>query len=254
MSLLPTLTPRESPSPQPSISVTEAEYWEKYYGDSEVIYEWNNGLLEEKQVSDYVNYLMFSWFVEILRHFLTVHPIAETTGLEMGFRLNLPHKTQIRRPDLGVRLNDNPIALYPRDYTFEGVFDMCIEALSDSSEKEVERDTVTKKEEYASVGVKEFYILHDSQKIAFYRLNARKVYVPIKPVAGGVIKSKVLPGFQFRIKDLYQRPSLKTLAEDKVYQDFILPFYQEEKKERQAAEDQIKRLEAELARLKKRKK
>ncbi len=53
---------------------------------------------------------------------------------------------------------------------------------------------------------------------------------------------------------MYQRPSLKTLAEDKVYQEFILPFYQEEKKERQAAEEKIKRLEAELARLKKRKK
>jgi len=113
MSLLP--TPRESPKnmdrPQASLSVTEAEYWEKYYGESEIIYEWNNGLLEEKPVSDYVNYLMFSWFVEILHQFLTVHPIAETTGLEIGFRLDLPHKTQIRRPDLGVILNDNPVAL-----------------------------------------------------------------------------------------------------------------------------------------------
>ena len=266
---------------KPNLKVTEAEYWENYYGESDVIYEWNNGFLEEKPVSDYANYLMFMWFYEILHQFLTVHPIAETTGLEMGFRL--PHQSSIRRPDLGVILNDNPVALYPRDCTFEGVFDMCIEGLSDSNKKEEERDTVKKKQEYARSGVKEYYILHDSKKMAFYRLNARNVYMPIKPVGEGVIKSKVLPGFQFRIKDLYKRPSLQSLAVDKVYQGFILPFYQEAERkvieerkarlkgeqlameeiqrakmaeaqaieEKKTAEEQIKHLLAELARLKK---
>lgn len=244
----------------PRFTVSKAEYWEKYYGNTDVIYEWNNGLLEEKPVSDHVNYLMFSWFVGILQQFLTVHPIAETTGLEFGFRLGLPNQTAIRRPDLGVILNDNPVALYPRDCTYDGVCDMCIEALSDSAKKDEERDTVYKKAEYAASGVKEYYILHDSRKIAFYRLNATGIYVPIKPVGKGkgVIKSKVLPGFQFRITDLYQRPSLKTMSEDKVYQGFILPFYQEEKRARLKAEQRAdavqaknKLLEAELARLKK---
>ncbi|MEN8220055.1 MAG: Uma2 family endonuclease [Pseudomonadota bacterium] len=274
MTILHTAIPLQSPKyiHNPRLTVSEAEYWEQYYGNTDVIYEWNNGLLEEKQVSDHINYLMFSWFVEIMHHFLKVRPIAETTGLEFGFRLNLPNQTAIRRPDLGVILNDNPVALYPRDCTYEGVCDMCIEALSDSTKKDEERDTVQKKNEYAASGVKEYYILHDSRKIAFYRLNARGIYVPIKPVGKGVIKSKVLPGFQFRITDLYQRPSLKTMSEDKVYQGFILPFYQEEKrarqkaeqradavqaqateekKIRQAAEKRIKRLEAKLARLKK---
>jgi hypothetical protein len=99
---------------------------------------------------------------------------------------------------------------------------MCIEALSDFTEKEKERDTVTKKQEYAASGVKEYYILHKSDAMAFYRLNAHGVYVPIEPVGQGIIKSKVLPGFQFRISDLSQKPSLKKMTDDPVYQGFVL--------------------------------
>jgi len=236
----------------PKTFVTETEYWEKYYEQPDVVYEWNNGLLEEKPVSDYVNYLMWKWFTTLLDHFLMSRPIAKTTGLEMGFRLALPNKTAIRRPDLGVVCNNNPVSLEANDRTYRGVYDMCIEALSDSTEKEKERDTVAKKQEYAASSVKEYYILHESDAMAFYRLNAPGVYVPIKPVGQGIIKSKVLPGFQFRIADLYQKPSLKEMTEDKVYQGFILPFYQEEKKalEKKAREKE-KKAEAKMARLRK---
>jgi len=84
--------------------VTETEYWDKYYEHTDAIYEWNNGLLEDKPVSDHENTLMYLWFVELLREFLRVHRVANLTALEMGFRLNLPDKTVIRRPDLGVVL------------------------------------------------------------------------------------------------------------------------------------------------------
>ncbi len=38
----------------PRRRVTEAEYWEKYYeyADDDIVYEWHNGYLEEKPVSD----------------------------------------------------------------------------------------------------------------------------------------------------------------------------------------------------------
>jgi hypothetical protein len=101
----------ESQRPKPQ-RVTEAEYWEKYYDNpDDVIYEWNNGLLEEKPVSDYENVLMYLWFLELLRHYLKTHPIASITALELGFRLNLPYQSDIRRPDLGVILNNNPVPL-----------------------------------------------------------------------------------------------------------------------------------------------
>jgi hypothetical protein len=144
---------------------------------------------------------------------------------------------------------------------------MCIEALSDSTPEEIKRDTDTKLSEYEMVGVKEYYILYTKgEPMAFYRLNQHGVYVPIKPVKGNVIQSVMLPGFQFRISDLSSQPSLKKMAFDPVYKDFILPYYQAEKKradkelrlrQKEAqradtAEERNKHLEAELARLKKR--
>jgi len=253
--------------------VTETEYWDKYYEHTDAIYEWNNGLLEDKPVSDHENTLMYLWFVELLREFLRVHRVANLTALEMGFRLNLPDKTVIRRPDLGVVLNNNQTPLQPDERSYRGVCDMCIEVISDSKPEEIERDTQTKLGEYEAAGVKEYYILYaKGAPRAFYRLNQLGVYVPIKRVEGDVIQSTVLPGFQFRISDLSAQPSPQEMAFDSVYEKFVMPYYQAEKKAlqaeikahqaekkarqaekkaRQAAEQQIKRLEAELARLKK---
>ncbi len=225
--------------------VSEEEYWERYYGHPYFNYEWNNGILEEVPVSDYAGYLMYKWFHRTLDHFLTVYPIGKMFALEMGFRLKMPLKTTIRKPDLSVVLDSNPAALHHEDHTYSGIVDICIEALSDSSIREIERDTVVKKIEYQVIGVREYYIL-DAKKseTAFWRRNKGK-YRQIKAGPGGIIQSDVLPGFQFRLSDLYRQPSLKDMAEDKLYQRFILPFYQAEK---QRAESEYLRAEAEKLR------
>lgn len=44
--------------------VGEAEYWEKYYEDSDHHYEWNNGYLEEKGVSDKLT-LLTLYFLKV---------------------------------------------------------------------------------------------------------------------------------------------------------------------------------------------
>jgi Uma2 family endonuclease len=215
--------------------VSEAEYWKKYYNNPTVVYEWNNGYLEEKAMSDVLTISMYKWFLELLEHYLRTNHIAQSVLLEMGFRLILSGKKEVRRPDLGVVLHENPIPLLPHDRSYRGTFDLCVEVLSDSTEEIRKRDTVTKKKEYAQGGVKEYYIL-DSQRdrIQFYRLGKKGVYIPIKPVKGQIIKSKVLPGFQFRIEDLFTKPSPEEMISDKVYQRFVLPSYTEEKRARQA--------------------
>ncbi len=91
--------------------VSESDYWEKYYHDPSMTYEWNNGYLEAKAVSDFITYLMYEWFLELFKHFFRTKPIAQTVGLETGFSLRLPQKTEVRRPDLGVVLNNNPVPL-----------------------------------------------------------------------------------------------------------------------------------------------
>ncbi|TGO02063.1 hypothetical protein PN36_31150 [Candidatus Thiomargarita nelsonii] len=113
---------------------------------------------------------------------------------------------------------------------------MCIEVLSDSTTEIMERDTIIKKDEYAKAGIKEYYILDaQRERTQFFRLNkTRRIYKAIKPQKGGIIKSKVLPGFQFRISDLLEKPSIEEMVENKVYQQFVMPNYLREKQALQA--------------------
>jgi Uma2 family endonuclease len=229
--------------------ISEKEYWKKYYNRnaSDVVYEWNNGYLEEKAVSDLLTILMYKWFFELLEHYLRTNPIAQSVLLEMGFRYSLSGKDAVRRPDIGIVRNDNPIPLLPHDRSYHGIYDMCIEALSDSTSEIMQRDTITKKKEYAQAGVKEYYILDGRrERSQFFRLNARGVYTPIKPLKGDIIKSKVLPGFQFRIEDLLTQPSPDEMVSDKVYQSFVLLGYGEAKEKAEKAEQRAERLAEQL--------
>ncbi|MCP4696541.1 MAG: hypothetical protein GY862_06800, partial [Gammaproteobacteria bacterium] len=76
---------------------------------------------------------------------------------------------------------------------------------------------------------------------------ARGIYVPVKTTKNGLVKSKVLPGFQFRVTDLYECPSPDDMIEDDVYKGFVSPGYsrakqqaREESKARQKAEAQAR--------------
>ena len=230
--------------------VSEEEYWENYYNHPDFNYEWNNGYLEEKPVTDFKGSEVYQWFLVLLRQFLHEFPLAKMIGLEFGFRLALPRKSSIRKPDLAVVLNTNPIILGDTEFSYKGTFDICIESLSYSGLKEITRDTVEKKKEYEGIGVREYYIL-DARNIetAFYHLNQKGKYQKIKPIRKGIIQSEVLPGFQFRISDLYRQPSLEEMAEDEVYQGYVLPFYQTARQEAETERKKaaIERQRAEIA-------
>ncbi len=231
--------------------VSEELYWQEYYEHPDFSYEWNNGYLEEMPMTNRVEYSMYHWFVKIVDQYLEVHPIAQTIGLEAGFRLALPNKTTIRKPDLGVVLHSNPFLLHDKDRKFNGIFDICIEAVSASNRKSIERDTVVKRAEYGTMGVREYYILDERGKTTAFLENVGGIFLPIAEV-NGVISSTVLPGFQFRKADLYRQPTLIELAEDVVYQEFILPEYQQERREkeyeRQRAKQEYQRAEQEYQR------
>lgn len=230
--------------------VSEEEYWEKYYNHPDFSYEWKNGYLEEKPMADVKSSLVYDWFSDILKYYLAAYPVGTTVSLDIGFTLELPDDKSIRKPDRAVVLHDNPVMLHLEDCNFKGIFDLCIESLSYSDPDEIERDTVEKKKEYQGIGVKEYYIL-DARGIetAFYRLGPKGKYRKIKPVGKDIVRSEVLPGFQFRISDLYRQPSLEELTEDAVYRGYVLPFHQEAKKkaesERRRAESEKKKAEKE---------
>lgn len=175
-----------------------------------------------------VEFAMYIWFVRVLEEYLTVYPVGQTIGLETAFEMLLPHKTAIRKPDLGVVLHSNTIGLPTTDRRYHGIFDICIESVSASSRKEIERDTVVKRGEYGSAGVKEYYILDERGTETVFLEQVGGIYRPLTDI-DGIITSNVLPNFRFRLDDLYRRPSLIALAQDSVYEKFILPEYNQER-------------------------
>jgi len=59
------------------LKVKEAEYWEKYDDNADENYEWNNGYLEVKPVSDIVTSLMHFWFTQLMNHYLDTRQNAQ---------------------------------------------------------------------------------------------------------------------------------------------------------------------------------
>ncbi|KPA10297.1 protein containing DUF820 [Candidatus Magnetomorum sp. HK-1] len=224
--------------------VDESTYWEVYYEDDDFHYEWNNGILEEKEMPTFFSELNAKWLGMIIDQFLRVNPIAQLIRFDIGFTLNLTKKKTIRKPDFTLILNSNPVQPDIWDRSYKGTYDLCIEFLSDSQKKYVQRDTVEKKREYKGAKVKEYYIIDaDKKHTAFYRLNQKGNYVKIKPEKG-VIRSAILPGFQFRIDDIYLLPDLDELINDEVYKSYILVDFQNQclktEKERKAKEKERK--------------
>ncbi len=71
------------------LAVSEEEYWEKYYNDPDFSYEWNNGVLEVKPMSDIKGSQIYRWFLSILECYFSTYPVGIIVNLEIGFRLAL---------------------------------------------------------------------------------------------------------------------------------------------------------------------
>ena len=242
--------------------VTKEEYWARWYEnpypDADVSYEWNNGILEAKPLPNYPQIRLYRWFSQLLGHFLEVNPIAAVIDLETGVGMTVLDAAEpsgkwevVYKPDLGVVLNDNPAswgAIEQRAY--EGICDLIVEAVSDSSQAEERRDTEEMRSGYARAGVKEYYILDpDDRHMHFLRLTGNGRDVELQPDAAGVIHSRVLPGFRFRRTDLLRKSVQSKLARDEIYADYVIPGHRDfvfraERAEQQAAAETAARRQA----------
>ena len=242
--------------------VSKEEYWARWYEspypDMDVSYEWDNGILEAKPLPNYSQIRLYRWFSLLLSCYVQVNPIAKFIDLETGVSMTVLDAGEpsgkwevVYKPDIGVVLNDNPAPWGAVELrAFEGVCDMIVEAVSDSTMAEVRRDTEEKRRGYALAGVQEYIILDPEDRyMRFYRLSAARRYAEIRPDAAGVIGSQVLPGFQFRRTDLLNMPALAELALDEVYAGYVIPGYHEAVNRAEKAEEQLQALRAEMARL-----
>ena len=217
------------------IIVDETTFWAEYYEDPDIRYEWNDGKLEEKPMAVIYSILCTEWFISLVKEFLKANNYQHIILADIGFKLNLPNKTVIRRPDHAILLGTKALNCDIHASSYDGIYDICIETLSRSKEEYIDRDIKVKKREYSQGKVKEYYIIDDQkQQTKFYRLNKRGDYSIIKP-HNGIIRSTVLPGFQFREKDIYEQPDILSLISDPVYQSFVATKLQQEIKAKETA-------------------
>ena len=242
--------------------VSKEEYWARWYEnpypDLDVSYEWNNGILEAKPSPNAPQLRQYGWFFTLMTCYIQSHPIADLINLETGVSMTVPDATRpsgkwevVYKPDIGVILNDNPAPWGANELrAFEGLCDMIVEEVSDSTLAEARRDTEDKRSGYARAGVKEYFILDpEDRHMHFYRLTTGRRYAEIRPNAGGVIRSQVLPGFQFRRRDLLELPDLEELSLNEVYAGYVIPSHLEsvQRAEAEAAARRQAQQQAEMA-------
>lgn len=248
--------------------VTREEYFARYYEDELFKYEYCNGVLEKAGMPTKNDLLLIKFIIFLLDEFFKVNPIGDFFQDHISFSVNFPGKEAERIPDITVILYDNPERLDGEESRFKGVFDLCIEVVSNSNKRQIIRDVVDKKQEYETMKVKEYYIL-DSKKAEtrFYRLDEQSgKYEEIKAKEDGVIESEILKGFKFRERDLYERPGEEDLMSDPVYMDYVRVDLREERrlkeraeikakeerKQRTEAEEELKKLRYEIEMLRSR--
>lgn len=220
-------------APDDGRHVSLEEYWETWYEYGDVSYEWNNGRLEAKPLTTKTQYCLFRWFVMLLEQYEQTVQQVDVMGLETGFKMEVPDpdnpdtlKTVVRKPDVAVIRHDNQIQWGEGERSYKGICNVCVESISDSAPSEILRDTEGKYEEYLFAGVQEYYILDpENEHMHFYERTETGSYREMTPTDDGIIRSKELPGFQFRLKDLHSLPTLERLALDEVYQGYILLHY-----------------------------
>lgn len=243
------------PQSEAGRQVSEEAYWQFYYQHPDFNYEWNNGFLEEKPVAKVRGAQQYQWFLLLLNAYRDENPRLQIVNLEIGFRMALEEKTTIRKPDLFIVLHDNPTPIHEDDRTYKGICDLCVESLSDSDQGEIDRDVITKRDEYAEAGVREYYILDcEGRYTTFYRTarhpqTGKRVFELLPISADGVVRSETMPGFQFRLRDLYRLPPLRELVTDDVYRGYVWLAYQAEQQRAATAEAEAaaERLRAEDA-------
>jgi Uma2 family endonuclease len=146
--------------------------------------------------------LLVGFFYNLLTNYLELR----RAGLVFAERLDVRRVARgpIRQPDVAVVLNEHLDRLSRTELL--GPADLIVEITSDESD---DRDRHNKREEYAKLGVPEYWIVEGRDGLTgleCYELGLDRTYVRIEPDASGVVHSKVLPGFWFDPAWLDQEP------------------------------------------------
>ena len=181
--------------------VSEAVYL-AYFAEHH--YEWVAGILERKVTPAKVNHTdIAKYLVTLLDAYFELNPIARTMMLEN--LMYVESKPSWREPDVMVVMNDSPVE---RTATgIRGAADICVEVVSPSN---ADIDYGSKRTEYQSIGVREYWILDPSNEEAFFmRLADDGLYHTALHTHDDIYETPLLPKFQLDMSIVWPAPRPK---------------------------------------------
>jgi Uma2 family endonuclease len=170
--------------PEPYLSYED--FLKEYDGESA---EWVDGRVERMSPITVSHDGLTGWLYAIMREYVTYQGLGIV--LHDKFQMKPGPGFAGREPDVVYLSETNRSRL--RRAHIDGPADLAVEIISDDS---VERDRVTKYDEYERSGVREYWILDpETRQADFYVLGPDGRYAPASPDTDGVYRSAALPGF-----------------------------------------------------------
>lgn len=146
---------------------------------------------------------LFFWLGGLLNLFVETLDLGEVFGSRVALRLD---KKNGPEPDI-LFMRKARLHLVRRGH-IAGHADLAMEIVSPDS---VQRDYLTKRQQYEQAGIREYWIIDEiTKKVLLLRLGPNGEYREVRP-KNGVLYSRVVPGFSLRPEWLWQQPRPKLL-------------------------------------------
>jgi Uma2 family endonuclease len=164
--------------------------------DSETRAEWVNGKVVVLSSESRKHQEILGFLHAMLRGYVEKHKLGEVIYMLL-MRLEIVPSARV--PDLQF-VSQSRLSLMT-DYYVDGPADIAAEVVSPESSV---RDRTEKLAEYEAAGVREYWLIDPERKRAdFFEQGADRRYYPV-PLADGCYRSGVLPGFWFKVDELWQ--------------------------------------------------
>jgi len=147
--------------------------------------------------------LLFMWLGGLLSLYVENFDLGEVLGSRVALRLDDRNGPE---PDI-LFVRKARLHLVRRGH-IAGPADLAVEIVSPDS---VQRDYLTKRQQYEQAGIEEYWIIDEMmKKVVLLRLGPNGKYREVRP-SKGALHSRVLPGFWLRPEWLWQQPRPKKL-------------------------------------------
>ncbi len=192
------LTKPTQRTPSTAQQFTYEDFLERYDG---IRSEWVQGEVVIMSPVSNIHQRIGNLLFRILSDFVETGDLGQVFQAE--FQMKLPAHRAGREPDIFFIAHEK-LAKLKTNY-FDGPGDIVVEIISPES---IERDRVTKFEEYQEAGVQEYWLIDPlNQQVNFFELNTQGQYHAAYIEVNGTYRSKVLAGLWIKTEWLWQTPS-----------------------------------------------